>query len=118
MNDLQFVVKGQEHAIETLARLLHSQREEIAGYIARDKHPLPLPSREKYGEGFVIDANYLHALRDWVARVEKGTRKETILRELDQAEHELKKRAGNTWTVQEWSIEESIGSFPPGYFLG
>jgi len=118
MNDLQFIVRGQEHAIETLARLLHTQRQEIATCIAREKSPLPLPNREKHGDGFIIDANYLHALKAWVADEETGAEKDAILRDLDFAEHELKKRADSDWFIREWSIEESIGSFPPGYFLG
>ena len=37
------IVEGQTHTFDALAKILHTQREQIVDLVSREKHPLPLP---------------------------------------------------------------------------
>lgn len=110
---------NQANAIDALARILHVKRNKVANLLARKKHPLPLPPSNPAADRFEINDQYRQRLLKWV--IEERSQHIRHARrnlDLDRVEEELRVETVTVPGQEDWSVEESIDSYPPGTFLG
>ena len=112
-------ITNQANAIDALARILHVKRNKVANLLARKKHPLPLPPSTPSADRYEINDLYRQRLLKWVVEERaQHTRHESQKLDLSRVEKELRVEAVSEPGQEDWSVEESIDSYPPGMFLG
>lgn len=119
MTRKQKMMWDQAKFFSRLAGLLNVKVDQVGSLVTRSSHPLPLPQPSTRRHIFELDDAYLQTLYSWIRQEKhlyardcgKAINYDTVA-ETFSSIHSMR------WSQQRWSIDDVIGAYPSGHFLG
>lgn len=119
MTKKQKIMWDQAKFFSRLAGLLHIRVDQVGSLVTRNSHPLPLPQPSTQRQMFELDEAYLRTLYSWIrqeGRLQARERGKAI--NFDTVTNTFSSFRPVRWSQQKWSIDDVIGAYPSGHFLG